>query len=321
MFRNDSQQKTRRYIYIHHIFSYMKYHLKKETFVSITNDLFNTNFSKSESPSAAEKLAGLQGSQKRGGGRGLRWRDWRAQQCFFFFSNMQREQLDEDLFLSIGGVGILRCKNRSLLYAEKILKAGELQAVLDGSQRGPLIYREAILVELEAGCGDVSVWRGAEEPKQPVVVHCLISDMYFAFLLKLAARFPLRWTRICFTFPKSQQKNQWVLPQWISSVPSLGEDAFELLISKPDPCLQLDWEEVSQMADLQTLKGKDTIDQGIVNFEDLTVVGKVFLFLTKESFYYVLLGYIICNCCPADFITSHFQAAELPLLNQRLFLK
>ncbi|KAG8127837.1 hypothetical protein E2320_014718 [Naja naja] len=49
----------------------------------------------------------------------------------------------------------------------------------------------------------------------------------------------------------------------------------QLLISKPDPHLQLDWEEVSQMADLQTLKGKDTIDQGIVNFEDLTVVENV----------------------------------------------
>lgn len=57
----------------------------------------------------------------------------------------------------------------------------------------------------------------------------------------------------------------------------------ELLISKPDPCLQLDWGEVSQMADLQTLKGKYTIDQGIVNCEDITVVGKkVFLFFDKR---------------------------------------
>ncbi|XP_034277534.1 zinc finger protein 737-like isoform X1 [Pantherophis guttatus] len=51
--------------------------------------------------------------------------------------------------------------------------------------------------------------------------------------------------------------------------------SLELLISKPDPYLQLDWGEISQMADLQTMKGKDTIDQGIVNCEDVTAVENV----------------------------------------------
>ncbi|KAL7986291.1 hypothetical protein Chor_011457 [Crotalus horridus] len=48
--------------------------------------------------------------------------------------------------------------------------------------------------------------------------------------------------------------------------------AIELLISKSDPSLQLEREEVSQVADLQVVKGKDTIDQEIVNCEDATTV-------------------------------------------------
>lgn len=52
-------------------------------------------------------------------------------------------------------------QNWSLLSAEKIFKADE-QAGLDVNQSGPLIYRKTVLVELEADCGDVSLWRGAE---------------------------------------------------------------------------------------------------------------------------------------------------------------
>lgn len=50
--------------------------------------------------------------------------------------------------------------------------------------------------------------------------------------------------------------------------------ALELLISKPDPSLQPDWDEESQIADLQTFKGKDSIVEGVVNWEDITVVGE-----------------------------------------------
>ncbi|KAM3847447.1 uncharacterized protein M6D78_004300 [Vipera latastei] len=48
--------------------------------------------------------------------------------------------------------------------------------------------------------------------------------------------------------------------------------SLELLISKPDPSLQPDWDEESQIADLQTFKGKDSIVEGVVNWEDITVV-------------------------------------------------
>ncbi|XP_026579507.1 zinc finger protein 501-like [Pseudonaja textilis] len=48
--------------------------------------------------------------------------------------------------------------------------------------------------------------------------------------------------------------------------------SLELLISKPDPSVQTEWEEGLQMADLQLFKGKDSIVEGVVNWEDITVV-------------------------------------------------
>ncbi|XP_032064971.1 zinc finger protein 557-like [Thamnophis elegans] len=48
--------------------------------------------------------------------------------------------------------------------------------------------------------------------------------------------------------------------------------SLELLISKPDPSLQTEWEEGLQMADLEIFKGKDPIVEGVVNWEDIMVV-------------------------------------------------
>ncbi|KAG8127835.1 hypothetical protein E2320_014717, partial [Naja naja] len=48
--------------------------------------------------------------------------------------------------------------------------------------------------------------------------------------------------------------------------------SLELLICKPDPSLQPDWDEEAQRTDLQNFKGKDSIVQEVVNWEDITVV-------------------------------------------------
>ncbi|KAK9405936.1 zinc finger protein [Crotalus adamanteus] len=67
-------------------------------------------------------------------------------------------------------------------------------------------------------------------------------------------------------------KKQRILYYTVMQENSENVTSLELLISKSDPSLQLEREEVSQVADLQVVKGKDTIDQEIVNCEDATTV-------------------------------------------------